>query len=188
MIATIVWRNLDPPGHEACRLSAHGSGWRLEGAAVFSYEQQPCRLSYTVSCDSAWRTRSAVVSGWVGRRTIAIEIAVDDAGRWQLNGRAQPEVAGCLDVDLNFSPCTNMLPIRRLGLAVGQASPVRAAWLRFPSFALEPLAQRYQRIDDASYRYESLDSGFVALLQVNAAGFVTMYADIWQAEATTIDD
>jgi hypothetical protein len=188
MIATIVWRNGDPPGHEACRLSAHDSGWQLDGAAVFSHERQPCRLSYTVSCDSAWRTRAAVVSGWVGRRTIGIEIAVDAAGRWQLNGRDQPQADGCLDVDLNFSPCTNMLPIRRLGLAVGQQSAVHAAWLRFPSFELEPLAQRYQRVDDTSYRYESLDSGFVALLHVNTAGFVTTYADIWQAEATTIDD
>jgi hypothetical protein len=38
---------------------------------------------------------------------------------------------GCLDIDLGFSPSTNLLPIRRLTLAVGEAATVRAAWLPF---------------------------------------------------------
>lgn len=31
------------------------------------------------------------------------------------------------DLDLNFSPSTNLIPLRRLGLAVGAEAPVRAA-------------------------------------------------------------
>lgn len=92
-------------------------------------------------------------------------------------------MAGCSDLDLNFSPSTNLLPIRRLGLAIGQEMAVRAAWLRFPSFTLEPLEQLYRRIDAATYRYESAGGRFVTELQVNAAGFVTHYPDFWQVEA-----
>jgi len=62
---------------------------------------------------------------------------------------------------------------------------VQAAWLRFPSFALEPLEQRYRRIDDATYRYGSAGGKFVAELRVNAAGFVTHYPNVWQVEAAT---
>jgi hypothetical protein len=79
---------------------------------------------------------------------------------------------------------SGLLPIRRLDLAVGQAAEVRAAWLRFPGFELEPLAQVYRRVDAGTYRYESGGGPFVADLQVNAAGFVTDYPGIWQAEAT----
>lgn len=75
---------------------------------------------------------------------------------------------------LNFSPSTNLLPIRRLNLAIGQGAAVRAAWLRFPSFTLEPLEQVYRRIDPTTYRYESAGGRFVAELQVNDSGLVTL--------------
>lgn len=93
-------------------------------------------------------------------------------------------MAGCTDLDLNFSPSTNTLPIRRLNLAIGQEAKVKAAWLRFPNFELEPLYQLYRRVDEAIYRYESGGSQFVADLEVNQAGFVTNYPGIWQAEET----
>ena len=32
---------------------------------------------------------------------------------------------------------------------------MKAAWLRFPGFTLEPLEQLYRRVDDVIYRYES---------------------------------
>lgn len=89
----------------------------------------------------------------------------------------------CIDLDLNFSPSTNLLPIRRLSLAVAERATVRAAWLRFPSFRLEPLEQIYHRIDATTYRYESAGGRFVAELKVNATGFVTRYGDLWEVEA-----
>ncbi|PYO68762.1 MAG: hypothetical protein DMD69_04855, partial [Gemmatimonadetes bacterium] len=48
---TILWRRIDPPGHEAARLLAHGSGWHLAGTAVFGHEADACCLQYVVGCD-----------------------------------------------------------------------------------------------------------------------------------------
>ncbi|PWU17191.1 MAG: hypothetical protein C5B48_16285 [Candidatus Rokuibacteriota bacterium] len=182
--ASVLWRRLDRPGHEAARLVVHDSSWRLAGTAVFAHEQKPCRLDYVVVCDSAWRTLSGRVSGWVGEQTIEVELDVDSARRWRLNGNECPAVADCIDLDLNFSPSTNLLPIRRLELTVGQEAKVRAAWLRFPTFTLEPLDQLYRRTGDAMYRYESGGGAFVADLPVNPAGFVTLYPGFCQAEAS----
>ena len=92
-------------------------------------------------------------------------------------------MAGCLDVDFAFSPSTNLLPIRRLNLAVGQEADVKAAWLRFPGFTLEPLEQRYRRTGETTYRYLSQGGSFVRDLQVSQAGFVLNYPGFWQAEA-----
>jgi len=179
---TILWRRLDAAGHESCRCFATDSGRRLEGAAVFAHDGAPCRLDYTVACDAGWLTVAGSVRGWVGDRTIAIEVTADADRRWWLNGAECPGVRGCTDLDLNFSPSTNLLPIRRLGLAVGFETRVRAAWLRFPSFALEPLDQRYRRLAEDTYRYESLGSGFSADLRVNPAGLVTLYPGFFEAE------
>jgi hypothetical protein len=114
-----------------------------------------------------------------------IELSVDAEGRWQLNGADQPAVVGCTDIDFEFSPSTNLLPIRRLNLEVGEEAKVRAAWLRFPGFTLELLEQLYRRIDDDTYRYESAGAGgkFATQLKVNRAGFVTHYPDFFELES-----
>ena len=181
----VLWRRRDLPGHEACRVTALGTGWQIAGTAVFLYERQACRLDYTIACDTEWKTLSAEVWGWIGGgHCISVEVAREASGLWRLNGRDCPEVAGCIDIDLNFSPVTNTLPIRRLDLKVGEAAPVRAAWLRFPSFALEPLEQSYKRLDKNLYRYESAGGRFVARVGVDGSGLVTEYGDIWGREET----
>lgn len=175
------WRRLDRPGHEAARLWRHDPIWQLTGTAVFEEDGHPCRLEYLVACDAEWRTIHARVTGWVGHRRLALELNADRARRWRLNGIPHDLLDGCLDVDLAFSPATNLLPIRRLALAEGGAGEAQAAWVRFPELSVEPLHQRYHRISAESYRYETLDGAFAAELQVNTAGFVTRYPGLWEA-------
>jgi hypothetical protein len=182
--STVLWQRLDLPGHEACRIMDMTTGWQLSGAAVFAYEHQACRLDYVIACDRQWRTLSATVEGWVRDREVSVEVVREASGEWRLNGRDCPEVAGCVDVDLNFSPSTNLLPIRRLALEVGQSAQVRAAWLRFPSFALEPLEQSYARLEENLYQYESAGGRFVAPVTVDEEGVVTRYGDFWVGHAT----
>ncbi|RPI34485.1 MAG: hypothetical protein EHM70_02705 [Chloroflexota bacterium] len=179
---TILWRSLEWPGHEAARLESHGSSWRLSGTAVFAEDHDPCRLDYQIVCDSGWRTLGASVAGWAGIENIDIRISVDPERRWWVNGVENPEVAGCIDIDLNFSPSTNLLPIRRFNLATGESAGLTAAWLRFPGFHLEPLSQVYRRTGETIYRFESSGGAFVRDLQVNQAGFVIHYPDFWIAE------
>lgn len=175
VVETILWKSIPWPGHESARLLSLDGAWQLEGAAAFLNDGQPCRLDYTITCDENWSTRSATVHGWIGNRAIDVVIEVAN-GIWTMNGAEQTQVEGCIDVDLNFSPSTNLLPIRR------NATDVRAAWLRFPSFALEPLEQRYTRLAEDRVRYESFTTNFAAELRVSPNGLVLDYENIWQAE------
>lgn len=182
MRQTILWRGIFWRGHEHCAVYDDAARWFVKGVAVFMHEREPCLLEYLIECDDTWTTQSARVSGWVGEKPIDIEINADPDRKWFFNGTEQPDVEGCTDVDLNFSPSTNLLPIRRLNLNPGQEAPVSAAWLRFPSFKLERLDQVYRRLDQATFRYESNHGAFVAELTVNAFGLVTNYPELWQEE------
>lgn len=184
-IETILWQGFVLPGHEACRLFSQDSRWYLEGTAVFSHEKQPCRLDYQVICDDAWRTLSARIEGWLGNAIVDIQIKTDPGQHWWLNGVEQPDVKGCIDIDLNFSPSTNLLPIRRMNLTIGETADVKAAWLRFPSFRLELLPQQYHRLEETTYRYESAGGQFVSDLKVNKSGFVVEYPGIWRSEGNS---
>ena len=166
VLRMIIWRGSDPPGHEACRLTAT----TFEGMAVLA--QPPTALTYRVICDEAWRTRSATVTGHIESRAIDLSIEVRDA-RWYLDGVLQPQLDACVDVDLNFTPATNTIPIRRLGTD----ATITVAWLRFPTITLEPLAQTYRRLGDRSWQYTS--DGFTARMDVDEEGLVTTYEGLW---------
>ena len=87
----------------------------------------------------------------------------------------------------SFTPATNLLPVRRLGLAVGARAAVPAAWLRWPDVALEPLDQVYARQAPDRYHYQSGGGAFTALLDVRADGFVVRYPGLWVAESQPAD-
>lgn len=176
-----IWRRLDMPGHEAVRIYEGEDGWLLDGAAIFLYDGKPCRLEYLIECDSDWRTSAATVDGFVGDEVVSIEVELD-GDSWYLNGEEVPEVRGCVDIDLNFSPATNLLPLKRLNLKVRETQAIQAAWLRFPSFSLEPLQQTYIRTSHSVYNYRSA-SGFEKDITVDDFGFVNQYPGLWIREA-----
>ncbi len=128
-VGSILWRRLDSPGHDACRLEQHGSGWQVEGTAVFRLDGRPARLTYAATCDVSWRARSGHIRGWIGDRTIEFSIERTAAGAWTLNGEDVPGLRDCMDLDFGFTPSTNLLQLRRLALDCGQAADAPAAWL-----------------------------------------------------------
>jgi uncharacterized protein len=172
---SILWQRLDRAGYETARIFFSQPFWYLTGTAVIAHDRQPCLLDYEIKCNQDWHTLSGKVTGWMGHNPVDLELVVDRERHWKYNGTDCPDIDGCIDVDLNFSPSTNLLPIRRLNLHIGQEAQVKAAWLRFPDFTLEPLEQLYRRTDRLAYRYESAGGRFVANLIVNETGFVTHY-------------
>lgn len=196
----VVWR-----GHtvietlDLCRLH-HGLnprkqvGWQLRGTTVVRVGEELAEVNYFVDCDPMWHTRHASV--YFRPPAQGKQVLVIHEGGWKVRGphpadpdegmtvegqleTVRDDLHGCEDVDIGMTPSTNTLPIRRLNLAVGESADVTAAWVRFPELTVEPLAQRYTRLDERRYRYESA-SGFVAELEVDELGLVVRYGDIWE--------
>ncbi len=184
---SILWRRLDAPGHDACRLVAESGGWRLEGTSVFLYGGVPAAVAYGVDCDNRWRTRTGELRGWMGARRLDLRIVRAPDGRWLVNDREVSGLESCLDLDLGFTPATNLFQLRRVALEVGQAASVPVAWLDVPDGGLALLHQRYERRSASEYWYESPRFDYFALLSVGAAGFVERYPDLWEVEAPDRD-
>jgi uncharacterized protein len=184
VFGSILWRRLDVPGHDACRLEQISNGWRLDGAAAFRYEGIPARLAYQVACDRGWRTREGDVHGWVGAQPVDAVVRRLAGGEWMLNGAVLPDLDGCVDdLDLSFTPATNLFQVQRVALQVGQAADVPVAWLDIPAGKIEILRQRYERRSEATYWYEAPRFNYAALIEVSPVGFVHRYPGLWEAES-----
>jgi len=179
---SILWRRLDVPGHDACRLERDGDGWRLDGAAVFFEEGVPAQLAYRVTCDADWRSREGTVRGWLGARSIDFRVQHTADGEWTLNGVAHPRLRGLVDLDLGFTPATNLFQIRRIALDVGAGADVPVAWLDPAAGTIDVLDQRYERRSESAYWYEGLRFDYAAMLDVDPAGFALRYPHLWEAE------
>lgn len=165
-----LWRRLDVPGHD---------GWTLHGSAVFLQDGQVCQLRYEVLVDSGFRTREASVTGWMGVTAVDLRIRSDGGGTWTAGGVEQPQLAGCVDVDLGFTPATNFLPVRRLGLEIGEQAQVPAAYLAFPELRLEVLEQSYRRVSATGYEYEAPSAGYRGTLEFSGQGIVVDYPELF---------
>ncbi|MBA3948235.1 MAG: putative glycolipid-binding domain-containing protein [Herpetosiphonaceae bacterium] len=183
--ATILWRCLDVAGHDVAELRSSSDGAHLSGVTVRAYTDLPCRLEYTITCDARWRTTRCLLTGHIGGAPLTLNVHHSAAGEWRVDGAVVANLAGCEDVDLGFSPATNLLPIRRLGLAVGQHAKVRAAWVRFPELTVEVLEQEYTRVSSEHYQYQSAGGAFQRELTVDPAGFIIDYPGFWRAEKPT---
>lgn len=170
---------------ERCVIEPSPDGWRLAGTVLLVSDDLPTEIRYTVITDHEWRTRT------VGARVHRLDsdrrlaLGSDGAGSWHSNDRPIIDLYGAEDVDLGWTPATNSLPIRRLGLAVGESRRVTAAWIGYPDTSVVRLDQEYERLDEHTYRY---GAGELSVdLTVDAMGRVTRYPGVWEAIAETAD-
>jgi hypothetical protein len=176
-----LWRRLDTPGHDACRLEQRADGWRLEGAAVFRHEGGAARLVYEARCDRCWRSQGGRVSGWLGQQAVDFNITKASDFDWTLNGN-RVRLEGCVDLDFSFTPATNLFQVGRLALMPGAAADAPSAWLDPSAGVLARLPQRYERRTETIYGYEAPSVGYAGDLEVDASGFVRRYPGLWEID------
>ena len=183
LVASFFWRRLDQPGHDCCRLFELSAGWMLRGMAVFREPGQPCNFAYEVLVDSTWKTRSARITGFRGKKEIDTQVRRAADGQWHVGTEIQRAVASCVDIDLGFTPATDMLAVRRLRLGIGEQAETPAAWLALPSMRLRVLPQTYLRSTKIGYDYKAPTVGYKGRLQISSLGAVGRYPGLFDLSA-----
>lgn len=177
---TIRWSAWDgcEVGMEHVEISPLEGGIEFSGVVIGRDEDVRFGLTYRVKVDSTWRTREARLRTASGR---LLHLEGNGQGLWQVNGAEHPALHGCLDIDIQASPVTNTLPIRRLGLKADEALEIRLCYIAVPSLDIAPRRQRYTALAPAKlYRFEALESGFIADLPVDEDGFVLDYPGLFR--------
>jgi uncharacterized protein len=183
MMATeYLWRSLDNPGFEHVRVDRSHPGWDVyDSMLVREHEASLHRGGYTLIVDPSFQTLELRIMaeqepGSMG----ALHLLATGDGVWtDQDERRIPELDGVIDVDIQWSPLTNTLPVRRLHLAPGEETSISVAYIELPSLSLRRVEQRYTRIDDVTVRYSSPIRDVVRDLALDEEGFVLEYPDLF---------
>jgi hypothetical protein len=180
MADDIGWTALQWPGLEHVIVSSDGPGLQATGRLILA-EDQLVSVSYELTCDPGWRFRTLGISVTSAHEHRSLALTADGGG-WSSDGHARPDLGGCTDIDINCTPLTNTLPIRRLDWSMADAYDIDVAYVTVPELEVRTVRQRYRRLGDggvprASFRYES--GSFQRELAVDDLGFVLDYPGLW---------
>jgi hypothetical protein len=175
-----VWESDLLDSREEFALSSFNGGYELTGKTLIVHDEIRVEISYRVETASDWATTFATVE--IPALAVSHEVTVPKPGHWLVDGELRPDLDGCVDIDLGWTPATNTLPIRRLQLENGDRATIRAAWLKWSELQFMAANQTYTRAGESSWQYASGD--FSAELLVDDDGVVIRYGDppIWQEE------
>ncbi|GAT73858.1 hypothetical protein MHM582_2353 [Microbacterium sp. HM58-2] len=168
----IRWRGEDPRSEEVLVVDE-----RCEGgiAAHSSVTREGTVYGYRVRLTPRWIFSELAVHDDRGR---SLALRRSESGAWTAGGHDRPDLAAAVDIDLSFSPFTNTLPVRRLGLGIGESRDIVTAYVT-PALDVLPDPQRYTRTGERHYLYESRDSDFRREILVDADGLVVDYPGLF---------
>jgi hypothetical protein len=171
----LIWIGEDDAGGEtteSTEVSMSADGCHVDGLVEGGVETR-----YAIDTDASWATRTVRVA----TETSSLVLFADGQGNWtEGDGRLLDRLSGAIDVDISATPLTNTLPVWRLGLSVGESADIVVAHIAVPELTVTADPQRYTRLDERSYRFESLDSDFQRDITVDDAGFVVDYPGLFR--------
>jgi hypothetical protein len=182
---TAAWRHVDArDGFESVVFREAASGYVIDGHTAAVEDGEPWAVHYTLDVDDEWCTQQCFVRSWSALGALETLVTRDPAGHWRVDGVLVPELEGCLDVDLEASACTNLLPVRRARAAVGKPTDAPAAYVHAPGLEIERLEQTYVRLarndddDVVRFEYRAPRFGYDDELEFGADGLVVEYPGI----------
>jgi len=195
----VLWMKDDPLGMEHAAVDIGDDGLVATSTAFGT-----CPIAYRLDLDlrvgADWVTRRLALTasgdGW--SRSLVLEREATWSAVATSTGAVPPSVIASsaddavdasrippvvLDVDVQYSPLTNVMPIRRLGLdRAGATGSFVMAWVSVPSLTVSLDPQHYTLLGldggELCARFESGDGLFRAVIRCDADGMVVDYPGI----------
>lgn len=161
----VTWSTWDGDHAESMALRWENEAWTASGQVARENVQYVLRIAPT------WHVRQFLLFRDMDEPDLWL--AIDAHHRWgEVNGSFRPELEGCADIDLTCTPFAATVPIRRLGLAVGESAEIDVIAVDVETLGAVPRPTRYERIAVQAWRATSLPTGDVREYEVDARGLV----------------
>ena len=180
MLRKVIWKNLSDTGLEHFYLRDEDDGITADGLVIGVEDNVAFRIRYQIRCDASWHVRKVIVQS-LDENEQMLRFESDGLGSWtDESGEPVSELQSCYDVDITATPFTNTLPIRRLGLKPGESAEIKVLYFTIPQMRVSIEPQRYTCLEGGSYKFESLNDGFTAVITVDADGLVEDYPGLFK--------
>ncbi|HYZ38244.1 MAG TPA: putative glycolipid-binding domain-containing protein [Pseudonocardiaceae bacterium] len=178
----VAWAGVDCLRVEAVRVLLGERGLRATGSLVSCRQDsiEAYSASYTLTTDEAGVVQRLTVRTVREKGEQAVTLTRSEEGIWLVDhgqGAARTNFGGALDVDLQFSPLFNALPVRRLNLhRLAAKHELAMVFVSLPELEVRRVAQTYRTVSLGEPAVVSLSSDSLETeLTVDADGLVLDY-------------
>lgn len=182
MTSELIWQHLEAPGWEHVRVITEHPGWTVfDSILVREHKGKVLRGGYTLVVDKQWRTLELrfMLESEPGSMQ-GVHLLSEGKGRWtDADEQHIPELDGILDVDIQWSPLTNSLPLNRLAMAEGSDHDIRVAYIALPDLTLQVVDQHYHRQNASTVIFSAPGSSATYPITVDQEGYVAAYPDLF---------
>lgn len=180
MTGKICWRSLYFDGREELTFRINSNGLLAESVITWRNQEQKHLTKYEIACRPDWSTKYVKI---FQDNHHQLTLMGDGKGNWQDNhNQAIKELEGCVDIDFQATPSTNILPVRRLHAKAKQRRQIRVVYMTFPELHYYPVEQFYTKLNNEEWLFEQPEDNFSATIKVDENGFVTDYPGLFKRD------
>ena len=175
---TATWTTWTGEAASQVRLRWENEGWTAE------IELSADRAVAVLRMSATWMVQQMLL--FRDMEEPDLWLATDGRGRWgEVNGAHRTDLDGVVNVDFAGTPFTNSILIHRTPLHVGHSTDLHVLVIDVETLSVQKTAQRYTRVDEHRWEYESLLQQHVVTVEVDEFGFVIDEPDAFRRADTT---
>jgi hypothetical protein len=141
---------------EELTIAWDNEAWTVSG--IVGHEQ----VQYVLRVSPTWHVRQMLL--FRDMEDPDLWLGTDGSGHWgEVNGAHRHDLAGCTDVFLSCTPFGPTVPLRRLGLGVGETAEIAAIEVDVETLAATPTHYRMTRLGERRWRMIAGDAEPVEL-------------------------
>ncbi|WP_374165054.1 putative glycolipid-binding domain-containing protein [Arcticibacter sp. MXS-1] len=175
----LLWTGREYYSLENCVVNVRPGGASITSTIVGLYDEKIYQVDYRIQTSQNWETLSLEIKYRQSNKMQVIRLEGDGKGSWMKNGEQADEFKGCIDVDISLTPFTNTLPISRLPMRQHDSQDIHVLYCDLLAGELRPVFQKYTRLSETEYRYQNIPNDFGATIEVDEAGFVVDYPQLF---------
>ncbi|RQO74046.1 hypothetical protein DBR43_01170 [Pedobacter sp. KBW06] len=182
MKKSIIWKGLNSlQTIEYCELLLEKDQTIVSAVIEGTVDGREVDFSYRIHVDTNWRTLEVSVQNRMGRDFKQLVYTSDGAGNWfDAEGLELSNFKGCIEIDIMLSPFTNSLPVKRLGMKLGESQHISVLYFDLLKFEVRRVEQVYTRLAEHRYKYENTENDFKALIEFDGFDLVSSYPGLFE--------